>query len=147
MDADEWDFNEVKQLGFRKGKGDEEGEEVADSDLVGITQAILEGKNLRENSFVKQSEKSGYRFTAMTYEFSHKKHPYVIEVSSEFKGRPKVFEVSIKSYKQRTGIEENLSSASLSKKEEFALTSKLWSEAEAIYNQLISEGIRGDVPV
>lgn len=146
MSVDNWEFNEVKQLIFRKGQ-DEEEEEAGETDLVGITQAILEGKNLRENTFVKQSERSGYRFTAMIYEYSHKRHPYVIEVSSEFKGRPKVFEVSIRNYKQREGLEEVLHEANLSKKEELAITSKLWDEAEAIYNDMVSQNLQSGVLV
>lgn len=145
MDSNEWEFNEVKHLVLKKSKSTEEEEEVPESTLIGITQAILEGKNLRENSFVKQCENSGYRFTATTFEFSHKTHPYVIQVSSEFKGRPKVFEVSIKGYKQREGLEETLEKSEISKEVELTITSKLWYEAELIYNELLSENIRENV--
>lgn len=133
--SSEWRFTEVKQLVFRKAKQDVE-EEVEESQLSGITQAILEGNDLRENPFVKQSEESGYRFTAMTYEYENKTKPFVIQVHAEFKGRPKVFEVSLKSYKAREGIKELLEPFSISMDEDRRIRSDFWSIAKEIYDEL-----------
>jgi len=134
----DWIFNEVKQLIFRRPK-DEEEEEVEKSALAGITQAILEGNDLRDNPFVKQSEESGYRFTSMTFEFEHKKRPFVIQIHSEFKGRPKVFEVSISNFKSREGIEEKLEPFQISENEEMKIRSDFWISAKEIYDDLIAE--------
>jgi len=134
----DWNFNEVKQLVFRRPK-DEEDEEVDKSALTGITQAILEGNDLRDNPFVKQSEKSGYRFTAMTFEYEHKKRPFIIQIHSEFKGRPKVFEVSIVNIKSREGIDEKLKPFETSENEEMQIRSGFWIIAKKIYDELIAE--------
>ena len=138
INIDQWSFVEVRQLVFRRGNNEEE-EEVEESQLSGITQAILDGRNLRQNSFVKQSEEQGYRFTAMTYEYEHKTEPYVIEISAEFKGRPKVFEVSIKSYKSREGVDDEKHEATLSAKYKTQIRTKFWTKANVIFNQLLAE--------
>lgn len=154
--ANEWNFLDVKHLTLRKGKDIDspleddaiiENEESETSEikeleeteeLIDITQAILQGKNLRENSFVKQSVKSGYRFTAMTYEFQHKISPHIIQIKAEFKGRPKVFEVSIINYEQLLGLAQMRQNISLSPSENRSMRSDFWNKSKSIYEELVN---------
>jgi hypothetical protein len=134
----DWRLVEVRQLIFRKSKSESE-EEVNTEELSGITQAILDGNNLRENKFVKQSEESGYRFTAMTYEFEHKTHPQIIQIRAEFKSRPKVFEVGIHDFKLREGLEEKTTKADMNDREEITLKTYIWQRSKEIYKDIISK--------
>ncbi len=135
----EWRFVEVKHLIFRKGKSEnEELEEVDAEELSGITQAILDGNNLRENKFVRQSEESGYRFTAMTYEYENRNHPLIIQIRAEFKSRPKVFEVGIHDFKQREGLQEKTTKAELSDREEIELKTFIWQRSKEIYKAIVT---------
>lgn len=135
---DDWRFTEVKQLIFRKGKSDDEAEEISTEALSGITQAILEGNNLRENQFVKQSEESGYRFTAMTYEYEHKSRPYIIQIKAEFKSRPKVFEVGIHDYKEREGLEQKTIKSEMSDSDRIGIQTYVWLRSKEIYKTIVS---------
>ncbi len=130
----DWYFTKVKHLILRRGLEDEE--EVEKSELSGITQAILEGNDLRDNPFVKQSEESGYRFTAMTFEYEHKTKPYILQIRAEFKGRPKVFEVELKSSKERVGTEEKLEDLSLKPSDELRISSDFWARAKEVFDEL-----------
>jgi len=140
--AANYNFKTITHLSIKRGSVDdnEDGEEtdvVNSEDLVGITQAILKGENLRENQFVKQSVKSGYRFNAMTYEFAHKTEPYHLELKAEFKGRPKVFEVTIANYQAGSGVgaarEKAVPSATQSRK----IRSEFWNKSKVIFDEII----------
>lgn len=144
----DWKFSDIKHLTLKMGNADEQKsgdseddtekiETVKEEALVGITQAILQGQNLRENTFVQQSVKSGYRFNAMTYEFHHKTDPFIIQLKAEFKGRPKVFEVSIVNYDQQIGIAASREAANLSASENRKIRSDFWNNSKEIYNKLI----------
>jgi len=142
---DNWRFLDIKHLTLKMGNDHDEAEteeikehieEVRVEELTGITQAILQGQNLRENSFVKQSVASGYRFNAMTYEFENINEPVVIQVKAEFKGRPKVFEVSITSYQNNTGT-AGVRVASSSKDGEKQLRSGFWNRSKEVFNKLV----------
>lgn len=155
----DWGFLDIKHLTVKRGNDDEENDESNDIDdndgeneesapniielskqeLTGITQAILEGKNLREDPFVKDCETRGYRFTAMTYEFEHKKNPNIISIKAEFKGRPKVFEVGIPIVQEKTGFKLIRQLASLSSKENRSVRSMFWNNAKRIYNEMKSQ--------
>jgi hypothetical protein len=140
----EWRFVDVKKLTFKRGKDtgkdeDEIEETVEEENLIGISQAILEGKNLRENSFVKQSEAAGYVFTAMTFEYENKETPYSIQVKAEFKGRPKVFEVGISSYISRSGINEEIYNEILTESEDRYYRTLFWDNAKSIYDNFKSK--------
>lgn len=140
----EWRFVDVKKLTFKKGrdcnKEDEELEEnVEEENLIGISQAILEGKNLRENSFVKQSEAAGYVFTAMTFEYENKTTPYSIQIKAEFKGRPKVFEVGISLYISRSGLDEEIHTEVLSDSDDRYYRTLFWNNAKTIYDKFKSK--------
>lgn len=142
---DNWRFSDTKQLTFRKRKNNsdivddeevEEEKEAKEEQLSGITQAILEGKNLRENPFVKQSEESGYIFTAMTYEYEHKKRPITIQLRAEFKGNPKIFEVSIVDYLETEGLNAESKNSTIDSNSNRIIRSDFWNNAKDIYNNL-----------
>lgn len=132
---------QIKHLSIKQGKyedpEEESIEEVAEKDLQGITQAILEGQNLRENSFVIGAVKSGYSFNAMTYEFENTKEPYIFQIRAEFKGRPKVFEVTIVSYEEVLGTNKTRNPIFLGDHYNMQLRSKFWNFAKDLFNGLI----------
>lgn len=139
----EWNLVDIKSITLRKGKDDddnsEDSEEISDEHLAGIRQAILEGKNLRNNRFVIESEKSGYRFTSMIYEFSNSKTPNYIKIKAEFKGRPKVFEVGIISYEGVYGSTLDAlvrQPEDLKEIENFQIRSIFWNNAKIIFDSL-----------
>lgn len=132
----EWQFQEVRHLVIKKIKNEDEEKKVTPTELSGITQAIIEGHNLREEKFVKQSEKEGYTFTAMTYVFSHTTSSLVIILRAEFKSRPKVFEISLVKYMRREGIEGIEVDIPIDRKEEYRITRIFWTIAKQIYNEL-----------
>jgi hypothetical protein len=79
---------------------DEEADELTNgqptqSDLQGITQAILKGHRLRTNSFVKSCEEQGFYFSSMTIQYHHKKRPEVISLTVRFKLKPRMFEIAL----------------------------------------------------
>jgi len=140
MSAD-WKIADIKHLTIRKGNDDdpddeEKTTEVKEEDLVGISQAILQGKNLRENRFVRQCVKDGYRFNAMTYEFHHVKKPDILVIKAEFKGRPKVFEVSIVGASEHIGIELTPNPVTLPPMTNRIIRSDFWNNAKIIYNAI-----------
>jgi len=83
------------------------GNEIVDrSDLEGINDAILRGHNLRENSFVKKCERSGFYFPSIIMKLAHESEPYVIHLEIQFKFRPEMPEVNIdQSFKVENGQE------------------------------------------
>ncbi len=139
----DWSFIDTKHLTLKRRKALEDDEEVDDeaeiseSQLSGISQAILEGKNLRENPFVKQSEAGGYIFTAMTYQFDNKTKAESIQIKAEFKGSPKIFEVSIVSSDVFEGIEAKRIAQPLSSEDHLKIRSEFWNNAKVIFNELI----------
>ena len=147
--TDDWRFEDVIALTFRRGRESEDEEENVDDDsiqetknttiLSGIRQAILEGGGLREDAFVKQFEENGCIFTAMTFEFSHKTVPEVIHIRAEFKGSPKVFEVSIVDFFETTGPNAKREVSSLSLKKNLEIRSAFWNQARRIFAEVVSE--------
>ncbi len=147
--TDDWRFEDVIALTFRRGRESEDEEENVDDGsiqetknttiLSGIRQAILEGGGLREDAFVKQFEENGCIFTAMTFEFSHKTVPEVIHIRAEFKGSPKVFEVSIVDFFETTGPNAKREVSSLSLKKNLEIRSTFWNQARRIFAEVVSE--------
>lgn len=142
----EWQFQDVKSLTFRRGRESDEVEEISDetiefdnkegSPLTGIRQAILEGRNLREDAFVKQFEAAGCIFTAMTFEYQHKSTPDIIHIRAEFKGNPKIFEVSIVNSYEIVGLDAKREVSTLSQKRNIELRSICWNNARMIFNEI-----------
>jgi hypothetical protein len=141
--GNDWRFTDVKHLAFKRNRNEETDEEDKDDEesvekeqLTGISQAILEGRNLREDPFVVQYEEKGYIFTAMTYEFENIKEPDTIQLRAEFKGNPKIFEVSIISYKKTTGLKAKKESETLLPDRHREIRSLFWNNAKKVYMEL-----------
>ena len=143
--GERWRKTRVNELTFRRPvpNSDEEGEEhqeASDEALSVINRAILEGKDLRDNEFVKQSEKAGYRFSAMTIEYEHMDRPNVVEMRAEFKLRPEIFEIKVASYLKRVleGNIEKPESDDLSEELEKEFTTTFWHNAKRVYDSLLT---------
>jgi len=140
--TNEWNFTQVKRITLRrnslKNDEDDDRDETDHSILSGISQAILEGQDLRQNSFVKQCESGGYRFTAMTYEYHNTKHPYAVEIRAEFKGRPKLFEVAMEKSSKRVGREDKLEDFQFPKDQALQILSAFYGQAKFIFDQIIT---------
>lgn len=144
--SNDWRFEDVKALTFKRGRNNEDEnvdeyldtESNATSVLSGIRQAVLEGGGLREDTFVKQFEENGCIFTAMTLEFSNISTPEVIHIRAEFKGNPKVFEVSIVNSFETRGTDAKRELASLSSRRNLNIRSSFWNKAREIYAEIVS---------
>jgi hypothetical protein len=144
----DWNFLDVMHLTLRRGSVDAEEKErsledesevkeiTETAELAGITQAILQGNGLRENTFVTQSVDGGYQFTAMTYDFQHKTKPCFIQIKAEFKGKPKVFEVSIVKYEESMGTDMRRDTAILKASENMGIRSNFWNNAKEIFDAI-----------
>ena len=149
--SEDWRFEDVIALTFRRGRDCEEEEERVDENiehdtpkknvLSGIRQAILEGGGLREDAFVKQFEENGCIFTAMTLEFSNKKVPEIIHIRAEFKGSPKVFEVSIVDYFETIGTDAKREIASLPIKRNLEIRSAFWNKSREVFAKVVSQDL------
>lgn len=143
--GEEWRLSNVTQLTLKRSRAeesdesDDDGEEVDDKEqLTGIRQAILDGRNLREDPFVTKYESSGgCLFTAMTYEFEGINSPDIIQIRAEFKGNPKIFEVSIVSSHTRVGTSAKKETKELSNNEHVQLRSLFWNKAKEIFKRHI----------
>lgn len=144
----DWEFRDIKQLTLKRAKlkknNDDENNEddeysATEEEISGITQAILAGHHLREDPFVKKSEGEGYLFTSMTYLFYHKTDPLAIQIKAEFKGKPKVFEISIIKSVEIEGVAETLNDISLSKERDLEIRTEFWNNALKIFNKLSDE--------
>jgi hypothetical protein len=110
---EDWNFEEVVGITVRQPEGveldlfvpeDEVGEneeegmlerQPSSSDLLGISQAILEGRRLRTNSFVKRCENQGFYFSSMVIQYRHKEKPEVMNLNVKFKLKPQMFEIAL----------------------------------------------------
>lgn len=142
--GNDWKFSDIKHLSFKRGRNlieedDDDSESVEKEQLTGISQAVLDGRNLRDDPFVLQYEKEGCIFSAMTYEFEHLNNPETIQLKAEFKGSPKIFEVSVVSYKITKGLDAKKENASLSEDDNRKVCSLFWNNAKAVYLQLVAE--------
>ncbi len=129
----EWKLLEVCQLVLRKGEEEEDIEIAPANELLGISQAVLDGDNLRGNSFVKQTEKSGYRFISMTYRFEHVSKPCIIDIKAEFKLRPKVFVIDIIQYYEIEGVEAERIAKDMEPSFKYEVKDKLWNSSRRIF--------------
>jgi hypothetical protein len=87
-------------------EGNESDREATKNDLSSINQAILQGKNLRTNSFIKDCEKQGFYFPSMTLRLDNKNTSEVISVEICFKLSPKMFEIILVDMANRTELGE-----------------------------------------
>lgn len=139
-----WKVEDIEKITLKQNAGNKDDnenieEELPTEHLSGITQAILEGKNLRENVFVKQAEDLGYAFTSMTYIYASKDNKKKLKLRAEFKGNPKIFEVCLENFMQPDDDGNFIeSTASLSDQENLKLRSLFWNNANVIYKDLLS---------
>ncbi len=148
---DPWHINDILRITLRKSKEkqteedhdkddkndknkEDDEKEVAQEHLTGISQAILEGKNLRENQFVHLAEKSGYFFSSMTYQFVNNTENSIINLRAEFKGSPKIFEVSLEHY---SNISEE-SVTTIPDELNYSFRAMFWNSAKRIYEELVN---------
>lgn len=127
---------ETESVGEIEESKDVEIKEAPQEQLSGISQAILEGKNLRENKFVRMAEEDGYLFASMTYMFERKNDNSHIKIRAEFKGNPKIFEVSLESFsKPDTDLSEG-DTVDLSDEQNYQFRTMFWNNAKKIYNEI-----------
>lgn len=145
--SSDWRLTDVAALTFKQGRNQEDDEEDSDDNnegsddsnvLTGIKQAILEGKNLREDAFVKKFENDGCIFTAMTLEFQHKSEPLIVQIRAEFKGNPKIFEVSVVDSFKIEGTNATRIQEPLTQERNLNLRSLFWNNAHAIFQNIIN---------
>ena len=155
--GNEWAIEDILRLTLRRSKDKNDSEEDLDDEdeveikdakdveekeapkeqLSGISQAILEGKNLRENKFVRMAEDDGYLFSSMTYMFERKNDNSHIKLRAEFKGNPKIFEVSLESFsKPDTDLSEG-DTVDLTDDQNYEYRTVFWNNAKKIYNELV----------
>ena len=120
----------------KKKANDEEVKEASKEQLSGIAQAILEGKNLRENKFVHLAEEGGYVFSSMTYMFVRSKDNCHLKIRAEFKGNPKIFEVSLEGFSSTAIDAGDDMVTELSEEDNRKYRSRFWNAAKKIYLEL-----------
>lgn len=139
---EEWRFCDVVALTFRRGRDEiveeENEEQISKSTLTGIRQAILEGGHLRDDAFVKKFEEEGCVFAAMTLAFQNTTTPEIIHIRAEFKGSPKIFEVSIVSSYVSEGTDGKLTACPLPIKRNLQIRSEFWNNSRKIYKEILS---------
>ena len=124
-----------------RGTEKEEVKEATQEQLSGIAQAILEGKNLRENKFVHMAEEGGYIFSSMTYLFERSKDGSHLKLRAEFKGNPRIFEVCLEGYSKADMEAEDDVVAGLSDEENYEYRSAFWNSAKRIYSELTTKKV------
>lgn len=141
-----WQIEDIGRIFIKREAGtkpnEEDEQEIGKEELSGITNAILEGKNLREHQFVRNAELAGYAFTSMTYIFVNKESDEKIKIRAEFKGNPKIFEVALESYENPNYMLEEGEDYNLSKLDDevnIQIRSEFWNNAQSIYYEIINK--------
>lgn len=114
--------------------GEDELEEVNRNDLQSITQAILQGKNLRTNSFVQDCEKQGFYFSSMTLELGNRHNAELIQIRIRFKLSPKMFEVILVSMAERD--EMGVQIANFAEDHQQEILNEFWNVSHRVWDQL-----------
>ncbi|WP_368936253.1 hypothetical protein [Bacillus sp. SH8-8] len=87
-----WELIEIKKL---KVKRDATEKKINADQLEGINSAILDGDNLKENSFVKSTLDQGFYFSMASMRLDHTSSSKFIDLVIDFKARPEMCEVKI----------------------------------------------------
>lgn len=114
--------------------GDDELQEASQDDLLSITQAVLQGKHLRTNSFVQKCEQLGFYFLSMTLELSNRKTSELIQVTVRFKLSPKMFEVVLAAMAERTEMGD--SSVAFSGNRQQEILKEFWDASHEIWQRI-----------
>jgi hypothetical protein len=117
------------------GEGDEV-QSVGEDDLLSITQAVLTGKNLRTNSFVKKCEKQGYFFPSMTLLLENRYTPEIIQVTIRFKLSPKMFEVVMAGMSEKSDMGELAVTFPAQRQQE--ILREFWNKSHEIWRDINS---------
>ncbi len=147
LDASEWKFAEVTNITIKQAKRsksdtennektdeEEDSVEIEESEVTGISQAILDGNQLREHPFVQDCVKNGYRFHSMTYKYESANQGLRVLIKAEFKGRPKVFEVGIAQVFRAEGLSAEWKPFSLKGLEHRKMRSVFWNNSRMTFN-------------
>ena len=82
------------------------------------------------------AEEGGYVFSSMTYLFERSKDNSHLKIRAEFKGSPKIFEVSLEGFSQTPSDAEEDVVANLTDEQNYEYRSQFWNAAKKIYNEL-----------
>lgn len=115
-----------------------EQEEINRSDLLSINQAILQGRNLRTNSFVKDCERLGFYFLSMTLALNNAKTSDTIQIRIRFKLSPKMFEVVLVSMGEKTDMGEQPSVFSRDK--QWDILREFWATSHHVWQE-VNQGL------
>ncbi|KAF6614978.1 hypothetical protein ABFY57_25195 [Paenibacillus polymyxa] len=96
-DHSPWKFEEIIKLKVKRDDDGANSEEssISANQLRGINSAIIDGKNLIENSFVKGTLDNGFYFSMATMRFENIETAQFIDVAIEFKSRPEKCETKL----------------------------------------------------
>jgi hypothetical protein len=122
----------------------EDTQQVLEDDLLSITQAVLEGKNLRHNSFVKRCERQGYYFPSMTLLLENRKTPEVIQVTIRFKLSPKMFEVILAGMSERHEYGEIPATFTPARQQE--VLREFWNKSHEVWYSIDENTVRQTEP-
>jgi hypothetical protein len=120
--------------------GDQEIEEVDREYVQSITQAILQGKNLRTNKFVQDCEKQGFYFLAMIIELINRETPELVQVMIRFKLSPQMFEVVLGGMARRDEMGERPTTFSGDRQRE--ILREFWNTSHEIWHQIHDKASR-----
>lgn len=104
------------------------------NDLLSISQAILQGKNLRTNSFVKGCESQGFYFPSMTLLLENRNTLEAIQVMIRFKLSPEMFEVVLTDMKRKSEIGEVATVLPAERQQE--ILKEFWNTSHEIWHQI-----------
>ncbi|WP_149093799.1 hypothetical protein [Paenibacillus terrae] len=95
-DHSPWKFEEIIKLKVKRDDAvKSEESSISANQLQGINSAIIDGKNLIENSFVKGTLDNGFYFSMATMRFENIENAQFIDVAIEFKSRPEKCETKL----------------------------------------------------
>lgn len=112
-------------------------EELGEDDLLSITNAVLQGHNLRTNSFVQKCQNQGFYFPSMSLLLKNKKTPERIQVTICFKLSPKMFQVVLESTEEDT--ETGIKSKEFSSSRQQEILREFWNTSHNIWHKINNE--------
>lgn len=120
-------------------------EEDLDQELEGIKDAVLSGKRLDSNAFVKQCEKNGFYFTEASVRYGHKTRAREILMKFGFKDhRRHTFEVSVVGEYEETDGE--MDPTNFGKSERRKIRGEFRDLLMDLYQGYTSEGVIEETP-
>lgn len=155
----EWIFEEVTAITIRRPTKDHsaeillqdedfDGDKIIEDDIESvdrkyvesITQAILQGSNLRTNRFVKDCESEGFYFLAMTLKLANSSTAEVIEIMIRFKLSPQMFEVILMNMLERDDMGERPTVFKEPRQQQ--ILQDFWNTAHLVWRQMYDSASR-----